>query len=120
MANLYEQLFDLTEKIKNLEDENKKLKKEIHEYSSQEKIIYFLENIYKEIQKLNEKTFISNNTINNTDNTNSKIKNVFKKENIFIPPINTNNMGLTSNENESKIIDEDFSSNLDELEKINL
>ena len=122
MATLYEQIFELTGKIKGLEDENQKLKKELHDYNSQNKVIGLLENILNELKTLNSKQVIYNNTSvsNNTSPNTQKVIQINKKEDVFIPPINTTKMGLTANEERSIIIDNDINSNLEELQKINL
>jgi hypothetical protein len=122
MATLYEQIFELTGKIKGLEDENQKLKKELHDYNSQNKVIGLLENILNELKTLNSKQVIYNNASvsNNTSPNTQKVIQINKKEDVFIPPINTAKMGLTANEERSIIIDNDINSNLEELQKINL
>lgn len=122
MATLYEQIFELTGKIKGLEDDNQKLKKELHDYNSQNKVIGLLENILNELKTLNSKQVIYNNASvsNNTSPNTQKVIQINKKEDVFIPPINTTKMGLTANEERSIIIDNDINSNLEELQKINL
>jgi hypothetical protein len=112
MATLYEQIFELTGKIKGLEDENQKLKKELHDYNSQNKVIGLLENILNELKTLNSKQVIYNNTSvsNNTSPNTQKVIQINKKEDVFIPPINTTKMGLTANEERSIIIDNDINS----------